>query len=193
MLGAKPKKQTLTIQPLGVVHLNKSKRAKRLSITVKADQTVKLTIPKRTSLRSAKNFLLSKIPWATKHIQRLKEIEKMHGCEQQPPIDRSKAKAILWERLDYLSHKHGFQYNRLFVRNQKTRWGSCSSLNNINLNMNLINLSQELQDYVILHELVHTTVKNHSKQFWVELDRYVGDAKGYNKKLRKHRLGMIEK
>ena len=70
-------------------------------------------------------------------------------------------------------------------------WGSCSEKNNINLNINLVRLTEELMDYVILHELVHLKVKNHSKQFWAELDKYVGNAKELDKKLKKHRLGLV--
>jgi predicted metal-dependent hydrolase len=77
------------------------------------------------------------------------------------------------------------------VKNQKTRWGSCSEKNNINLNVNLVLLPDELIDYAILHELVHTRVKNHSKRFWAELDKLVGDAKKNDKKLKNHRLHLI--
>ena len=62
---------------------------------------------------------------------------------------------------------------------------------NINLNINLARLAEELMDYVILHELVHLKIKNHSKEFWSELDKYVGSAKELDKKLKKHRLGLV--
>jgi hypothetical protein len=96
-------------------------------------------------------------------------------------INKKEAKTILTDRLNLLAQKYKFSYNRLFIRNQKTRWGSCSAKNNISLNMNLVRLPQKLQDYVILHELVHTKHKNHSKKFWAEMDRYVGDGKEVEK------------
>ena len=57
------------------------------------------------------------------------------------PVNKSEAKIILTTRLEKLAQEYGFNYNRVFIRNQKTRWGSCSSLNNINLNINLIQLT----------------------------------------------------
>ena len=66
----------------------------------------------------------------------------------------------------------------------KTRWGSCSAKNNINLNMLITYLPKHLQDYIILHELVHTRIKNHSNQFWNILDGIVGDARGMHKELK---------
>lgn len=103
---------------------------------------------------------------------------------------KKEAKTILTDRLNFLAQKYKFSYNRLYIRNQKTRWGSCSSKNNISLNMNLIRLPQKLQDYVIIHELVHTKHKNHSKKFWAEMDRYVGDGKKLKKEMRECRIGV---
>ena len=81
-----------------------------------------------------------------------------------------------------------FVYNKVTIRNQKTRWGSCSGKNNINLNMKLMNIPNHLIDYVILHELVHTKVKNHRPLFWGSLDIYVGNAKAIDKELKKYSL-----
>jgi len=77
-----------------------------------------------------------------------------------------KASKILPDRLSMLSELHGFHYNRLTIRGQKTRWGSCSSQKNINLNYKLLFLEQSLVDYVLIHELCHTLEMNHSKRFW---------------------------
>ena len=109
------------------------------------------------------------------------------------PINETEAKALLKNRLKELSEIYGFEYNRVFIRNQKTRSGSCSAQNNINLNINLVRVSNELQDYVILHELVHTKIKNHSIRFWKKLDKYVGDAKYYDKLLKKEDYILMEK
>jgi len=90
-----------------------------------------------------------------------------------------------------LAEEYGFEYNKVFVKNQKTRWGSCSERNNINLNIALAGLTDELRDYVLLHELLHTRIKNHSKKYWSELDKRLGRrAKDLDKQLRKHRLGL---
>jgi len=91
---------------------------------------------------------------------------------------RAEAKKKLVNRLNELSKKHGFNFNKVFMRNQNTRWGSCSIKNNINLNMKLLRLPDEMIDYVLLHELVRTKIKNHADEFWSELNRLVGDAKG---------------
>ena len=104
-------------------------------------------------------------------------------------VKKEEAKGKLTGRLEHLARKHGFTYNRVFIRNQKTRWGSCSSQNNIGLNMQTFRLPEELMDYVILHELVHTRVKNHSIDFWAELDTWVVDGKRLASRLRQYRLG----
>lgn len=131
--------------------------------------------------------------WAKKNLDWVKKVEEEHRTttSERPRILRAKAKEILKKRLAELAEEHGFEYNKVFIKNQKTRWGSCSENNNINLNVNILSLSEELQDYVLLHELLHTRIKNHSKKYWAELDKYVGgNAKKLDKKLMKHRLGL---
>lgn len=185
-----PEPRTIRIDGLGPVLFNTSPRAKRLSITIKPDHTIKVTIPKGLSLTTAKKFLQSKIPWAKKALKKLEQRKQDQPQTTLPSINRTKAKTTLTARLNHLAQKHGFKYKRLFIKNQKTRWGTCSSKNNISLNMNLVRLPKELQDYVILHELVHTKHKNHSKKFWAEMDKLVGDAKSLKKRLREYRLGV---
>ena len=97
--------------------------------------------------------------------------------KELPKIDKEEAREKLSERLAKLAAEHHFQYNRVSIRNQKTRWGSCSSNNNISLNMKLLHLPDQLIDYILLHELVHTRVKNHSQDFWNELETVVPNAR----------------
>jgi predicted metal-dependent hydrolase len=79
------------------------------------------------------------------------------------------ARDYLTKRVVELSEKHRLAYGRLFVRSQRTRWGSCSGKRNISLNWRLITAPPDVIDYVILHELVHTRVMDHSQRFWVNL------------------------
>ena len=102
-----------------------------------------------------------------------------------------KARKRLLARLYLLGEQYGFTYNKVPIRNQKTRWASCSHKNNISSNVKLILLPKELIDYVMLHELVHTRIHNHSKIFWAELDRYVGNSKIIAKQLRINTLRLL--
>ncbi len=87
---------------------------------------------------------------------------------------RLEAKSFLPGRLAWLAREYGFKFNRVFIKNLKSRWGSCSGKNNINLNLHLMRLPDELIDYVLLHELCHTVEKNHGKDFWALLDKVTG-------------------
>ncbi len=170
----------------------KSVRARRLSVTVGPFKPVRVTFPVRVTLRKAQEFLESKLEWVKKAVKQMKEVELQTANRPAlPKINKNNARVVLKSQLKFLADKHNFSYNRVFIRNQKTRWGSCSSKNNINLNINLVRLPQEFQDYVILHELVHTRIKNHSRKFWSELDKYVGQSKKIAKKLRNHTLNMF--
>ena len=177
------------IPSVGPVTIVKSQRAKHLRITVKPDQTVRLTIPREESVDRAIRFLHSKIPWIIKHKHRFSKLESAPMNLRQPKINEPQAVDTLISRLEELAKIHNFKYARISIRNQKTKWGSCSAKNNISLNINLVRLPDELRDYVILHELVHTRFKNHNKKFWAEMDKLIGgSAKELSKKLRKHLL-----
>lgn len=103
---------------------------------------------------------------------------------------RFEAKNYLPERVNELSLKHNLVYKRVFIKNLKSRWGSCSSKNNINLNLHLMRLPEKLIDYVILHELAHTKEKNHGKNFWNFLNSLIPEAKLLNKELKKHSVNL---
>ena len=79
---------------------------------------------------------------------------------------KSKAKTFLPEILSQISKEYNLPYNRVTIRGQKTRWGSCSSKKNINLNYKLLFFPENIVRYVLIHELCHTREMNHSKQFW---------------------------
>lgn len=103
---------------------------------------------------------------------------------------RIEAKEFLPKRVEELAVKNNFQFRSVTIRNSKTRWGSCSACNNINLSLHLMRLPDHLIDYVILHELVHTRVKDHSKNFWDMLDAVSGNAKAFDRKIKEFNINI---
>lgn len=184
------KSTTIYIDGVGPVLFERSVRAKYLNISIKSLRGIRVGIPIGISLKKAEEFVYEKIPWIRKHLKKI-ELQSKKQNHHSIIIDREIAKETLVARLVLLAAKHGFQYNKVFIKNQKTRWGSCSSKNNINLNMKLTLLPTELMDYVIVHELVHTRIKNHSKKFWTELDRFVDNARKLDRKLRDWSIGLF--
>ena len=173
------------------IHFTHSPRAQYLRLTIHPTKTITVTVPKHTTLQQAKQFLKSKISWIKKQIHKIEQNEKQKENIDLPPIDLDKAQNELFGRLEHFSNKYNLTYNRATFRCQKTRWGSCSNKNNINLNINIAYLPNELQDYILLHELCHIRHKNHSKEFWAELDRYVGGrSKDMRNGLKGYRIRM---
>ncbi len=186
------KPRTIDIEGVGPVLFEGSRRARRTSISVRPFKGVRVAVPRGVSLREAEAFLKSKAAWVKKHMARMKEAEREHhaltiGISE---LSREEAGKMLVRRLDLLSQRHGLPYNRVFIRNQATRWGSCTAKHNINLNYRLAALPNELIDYVIIHELVHTKVMNHGRAFWARLEKHVPGAKGLDAMLRGYRLGL---
>jgi predicted metal-dependent hydrolase len=100
---------------------------------------------------------------------------------------RKEAKELLPIRTSELATKFNLSYEKVSVKNTKSRWGSCSHQNNISLSLHLMRLPKELRDYVILHELAHTVEKNHQPPFWNFLDTLTeGNAKKLDKELKNY-------
>lgn len=97
---------------------------------------------------------------------------------------KQEAQRYLPKRLHYLADKHGYTYRRVRLTYAKTRWGSCSSKGTISLNIALMTISEQLSDYVLLHELTHTHHMNHSADFWRELETVLPGAKQLDRQLR---------
>lgn len=99
---------------------------------------------------------------------------------------RDVAKGYLPNRLDVLAKLMGSRYGKCTIRNSSSRWGSCSSNNDINLSLWLMVVPSRLIDYVLVHELAHTKFKNHKSEFWDEVSRYEPDYKNLRKKLKRY-------
>ena len=101
---------------------------------------------------------------------------------------KQKIKKLIEERVAYYARIMGVTYQRISMRNQKTRWGSCSSQGNLNFNNRLLFVPEELVDYVVVHELAHRKEMNHSKAFWDVVEKYMPDYKERRAKLREYHI-----
>ena len=189
----KTKSKIIKIDSIGQILFERSNRAKHINISVKPFKGVRVAVPKGISFDKAKQVAQSKKSWIQKHLDKMKQVEKEHEIfsKNSTEIDRAEARKKLVSRLNELSEQHGFSYNKVFMRNQKTRWGSCSAKNNISLNMKLVRLPDEMIEYVLLHELVHTRIKNHTNEFWGDLNELVGDAKKTDRRLNEYKIMLL--
>ncbi len=167
--------------------LIRSKR-KTLSLELK-DGGVVVRAPKRASKKAIISFVESHRDWIER--QKKKQEERRRATENIPPLtdeelDRLKeqAKAYFPERVRYYASLMGVSCNRVTLRFQKTRWGSCSTKKNLNFNCLLMLAPAEIRDAVIVHELCHLKEMNHSEKFYREVERILPDYKVRDQKLK---------
>lgn len=135
-------------------------------------------VPSRLSDTKIKEFIESHKDWIIQKVSKMSEKKDGRqeiGIPSWENLNLQEHKAIkdkISERVAYYSQKMGVTYGRITIRNQKTRWGSCSSKGNLNFNYRLFYLPGELLDYVVVHELAHRRYMNHSRQFWQEVGTY---------------------
>ena len=162
----------IDVYDIGPITFVSSSRAQRINISVKVNGGVRVAVPMRASLKEAERFVINKQSWIKKQLIRLKKVhneaDKYSAKVKELDIDEAAGKIV--RRLQELAQKYGFKYNQLTIRNQKTRWGSCSAKNNISLNIKLALLPNELRDLVLIHELIHTEIKSHGPKFWQKLE-----------------------
>jgi hypothetical protein len=174
----------VNLQGVGEIVLERSSRARHINLSVKPFKGVRIAVPRGVSFQEALAVAHAKARWLKAHVGRMALIEQqILALKKEPAIDRRQARRFLVARLAHLAGLHGFTYNKVFVRNQRTRWGSCSHQNNINLNVHLVQLPEALIDYTLLHELVHTRIKNHGPRFWEALGRIIPQPKALDREL----------
>lgn len=136
-------------------------------------------------------FIKEKEHWITGHLKKAgerqkerEEIRKLTMEEVQGLADQ--ALRVIPEKVRYYAKMMNVQYGRITIRNQKTRWGSCSGKGNLNFNCLLMLAPDEVVDYVVVHELCHRIEMNHSKAFWQQVERVMPDYKEKRQWLKVH-------
>jgi predicted metal-dependent hydrolase len=153
--------------------LIRSARARSIRITIYPTGEVKVTAPRLTPEFLISKFVNSKSSWITKKLAHfskhpVSDERKLLNSLGRKDFKEQKGKALelVRSRLEHFNKHYNFIYKNVSIRNQKSRWGSCSHRGNLSFNFKLIYLKPEIQDYVVIHELCHLKEMNHSKRFW---------------------------
>ncbi|GAA0793923.1 M48 family metallopeptidase [Faecalicatena orotica] len=160
---------------------------KTLAIQITPNGSVKVRAPKRCPKSTIECFLNEKESWILKHVNK---------AMQNPPVmknllsvqERNRyikiARDIFTQKTAYYASILNVTYGRITIREQKTRWGSCSSEGNLNFNWRLIFAPEEVLDYIVVHELAHRREMNHSQAFYAIVKSILPDYKKSQKWLR---------
>ena len=171
---------------------------KTVAIQVNSDLSVTLRAPYGVTEKYIEEFLNKNEAWISKQMNEIKVKKKSveSGNVENVTLDKIKALAdqalkIIPTRVEYFARIIGVTYGNITIRNQKTRWGSCSSKGNLNFNCLLMLAPPEVLDYVVVHELCHRKQMNHSKAFWSEVEKVFPDYKEARKWLKEEGSRMI--
>lgn len=177
--------------------LIRSKR-KTISIQVKSDGSVVVRSPMKTPKKYIDEFVIEKSDWIEKYVENARVRRENRPTEElltTEEIDRLKRRArvelrdLVWKYAPIV----GVGYNRISIRAQKSRWGSCSKDGNLNFNCLLMMAPYEVQRYVVVHELCHRLEMNHSDRFWAEVERVIPGYRDDRKWLKENGGRLIER
>lgn len=179
--------------------IKSSPLAKSIRVIIHHNGKVVVTKPKKVSQEFALKFLISQANFLFQKLDDLFIINsQLLGTStanssnnnllftENYKKNKNKAKKIINERLDYFNNYYNFRYGKISIRNQTTRWGSCSRQGNLNFNYRLLFLPSKLRDYVVVHELCHLKELNHSLSFWRLVSETISDYKIRRKQLKSY-------
>lgn len=173
---------------------------KTVAIQVNSDLSVTLRVPRQATKRDIDKILNDKADWIQKHIEDIRQKKAAYEASAPERLTNKeiqnlaeKALEYIPDRVEYFSKQIGVTYGRITIRNQKTRWGSCSSKGNLNFNCLLMLTPEEVIDYVVVHELCHRKEMNHSKAFWSEVENVLPDYRSHVKWLKEEGSNIIQR
>ena len=170
-------------------------RSNRKTLAIQILPTGKIVVrsPRRARQDDIRAFVESKSNWIETHLARIQsECVSSFKADELEDL-RQKTKVLVLERVQYFASVMGVSYNRISVRAQHTRWGSCSNKGNLNFNCVLSLVPPDVLDYVVVHELCHLRFMNHSGEFWLEVEKYFPDFKKCRKWLREEGSALINR
>ncbi len=173
--------------------LKLSKKAKRLRLAIYCDGAVVLTAPRSASESFINQFVSKNTDWILKKLEGFKPfVPKVPAKNSRKEFIKHKteALALAQNRVEYFNKFYNFKFNKINIRNQKTRWGSCSKKGNLNFNYKIALLPSRQADYIIVHELCHLGEFNHSHNFWNLVLKIMPDYLKIRKELKQSGVGF---
>jgi predicted metal-dependent hydrolase len=162
---------------------------KSIAIQITADGVV-VRAPKRLAAAEIDLFVQSKRSWIEAHLSKLPAPQPKFTQEEIEALSQ-KALAVIPDRVRHFALIVGVTYGRITIRNQRSRWGSCSGKGNLNFNCLLMLTPSHVIDYVVVHELCHRLELNHSPKFWAQVERVLPDYCKSRQWLREHEKELI--
>ena len=174
-------------------------RSSRKSIAIEIDRDLKIKVraPQRMNQNQIMRFVKEKEQWIRLHLAKMIQLQKMQEKEMTDtqratltPEDLQRlmvlARREIPVHVKYFAEQMGVTYGKITIRNQKTRWGSCSQVGNLNFNCHLMEMPTEILDYVVVHELCHRKQMNHSRLFWMEVEKVLPDYQVHQRWLKQN-------
>jgi predicted metal-dependent hydrolase len=149
--------------------LRENPRARRITVTVLRDGTVRVTKPRRVSVREVERFVERCGDWierAQKQFARLPKTSHIETSKKEYEKCKAAAHELAQRRVAHFNTFYRVPVSKIIIRNQKSRWGSCSRNGVLSFNYRILFLPPHLADYIVVHELCHLHEMNHSKRFW---------------------------
>lgn len=163
-------KKRITIEDKKVDYtIRKSRRARRMRLAVYCDGSVVVTSPFGLRETIIERYMKEKAEWLFSKIAFFEQFKGQaiaRYSEKEYLQHKDSAYDLAVRRVTYFNKIYRFRFNTINIKNQKTRWGSCSKKGNLNFNYKIALLPQRLSDYIIVHELSHLGEFNHSQKFW---------------------------
>ena len=163
---------------------------KTLGLEVRENGEIFARIPEKLSDRSLKSFIEKERDWIIKKSELVKWEREHRQTTNATPVQELTSEEIenisqkIVDRVRFYQKKMGVTVGRVAIRNQKTRWGSCSSAGNLNFNWRLVLMPPEILDYVVVHELAHRKEMNHSSKFWAIVEQEMPDYQERKQRLK---------
>lgn len=183
------KKITLKNEEVEYV-LKESQRAKRLRLAIYCDGSFVVTMPRGFSLMKMEEFILQKAGWVLKKLGIMRKRSRNLVFVKRSKRDylklKNQALKVAEEKIEKFNKVYGFKFNQIAIKNQKTRWGSCSKKGNLNYNYKIALLPDKLADYIIVHELCHLRQFNHSRGFWELVEKSIPNYREIRRKIREY-------
>ena len=173
--------------------LKVSNRARRMRLAIYCDGAFVVTVPRNMNQGLVEQFIIKKSQWIIDKLEYFKSFSGkifIKSTKKDFADHKEEALALAERRIEHFNKIYKFEFNKINIKNQKTRWGSCSRKGNLNFNYKIALLPQRMADYIIVHELCHLGQFNHSRKFWNLVSKAFPDYQEIKAEIRKQSMNL---